>query len=381
MSETIRNDTNPNTNPGTANNVTNITVLAAPRVLSFISQETLRYDSQGLETGGILVGSWLDNDTVYLVGATGSGPMAEHAQYSFAVDTDYANAELTRLRQSFPGSDYVGEWHKHPATLERPSSGDLMTARQLLADPDYPVRLINPITTVKNHQAFCHFFYLDRDLPDFVRLQEHGRLEAENDNEPWEDGSTIYHANIVMVPKAGTVPPAQPAKSPQPAAANSLLAAPNPFTGEATDIDSQTLKNFANTYFDPPPPVRPAPNQYFEPVPPARLAPNYSGNPVPPPRPAPNQYFDPMPPARLASIYQGNQNEPFFDPVPPARLNPNYSGYKVNPANLSDDADETIAFRSLSQPKPVRSSNTLLYIVIGLFLLFAVLLTLYFLTR
>ncbi len=353
MSETIRNDTNPNANPGTANNVTNITVLAAPRVLSFISQETLRYDSQGLETGGILVGSWLDNDTVYLVGATGSGPMAEHAQYSFAVDTDYANAELTRLRQSFPGSDYVGEWHKHPATLERPSSGDLMTARQLLADPDYPMRLINPIITVKNHQAFCHFFYLDRDLPDFVRLQEHGRLEAENDDEPWEDGSTIYHANIVMVPKAGTVQPATPAKSPQPAAANSLLAAPNPFTGEATDIDSQTLKNFANTYFDPPPPVRPAPNQYF----------------------------DPMPPARLASTYQGNQNEPFFDPVPPARLNPNYSGYKVNPANLPDDADETIAFRPLIQPKAARSSNTLLYIVIGLFLLFAILLTLYFLTR
>src|SRR4051812_12904067 len=136
MSETTRNNGNRNGAPApqTTNSVTNITVLAAPRVLEFISQETLRYDNQGLETGGILVGCWLEDDTVYLVGATGSGPRAEHAQYSFAVDTDFANAELNRIRQSYPGSDYVGEWHKHPATLERPSQGDLMTARELLAD-------------------------------------------------------------------------------------------------------------------------------------------------------------------------------------------------------------------------------------------------------
>jgi hypothetical protein len=81
-----------------ADNVLSITVLAAPSVLTFIKQETLRYDDQSLETGGILVGIWLDQDTCYLVGATGSGPMAEHAQYSFAVDTDYANNELNRIR-------------------------------------------------------------------------------------------------------------------------------------------------------------------------------------------------------------------------------------------------------------------------------------------
>jgi hypothetical protein len=337
MSERIKNNPNRNDSPGPgpASNRTSITVLAAPRVLSFIGQETLRYDDQGLETGGILVGSWLDKDTVYLVGATGSGPRAEHAQYSFAVDTDYANAELTRLRQSFPGSDYVGEWHKHPAVLEKPSQGDLMTGQQLLADPDYPDRLINPIITVQNHQALFHFFYLDRDLTDFVRLQEHGHLEADNDNEPWEDGSTIYHANIVMVPKAAPPIPATPPPAPGPVPITDL---PNPFTGDATDIDSQTLKRFSTI-------------------------------------------FDPLPPARLSTHYTDAQAGPIFEPVPPAQLAPNFTGYPPGPENESHDSDATVAFKPIAPPPPVKSSSTLIFLFIGLVLLFVILLALYILTR
>lgn len=329
MSETIKNNINRNANPGSANppNLTSITVLAAPRVLNFIGQETLRYDDQGLETGGILVGSWLDRDTVYLVGATGSGPLAEHAQYSFAVDTDYANAELTRLRQSFPGSDYVGEWHKHPVTLERPSQGDLMTGQQLLADPDYPNRLINPIITVQNHKALFHFFYLDRNLPDFVQLKEHGLLEADNDNEPWEDGSVIYHANIILVPRTGPARPANPAyQTNQPVSPPLPVALPNPFTGAASDIDAQTLKKYAN-------------------------------------------YFDPVPPARLASHVADNPANPLFEPVPPARLAPDFTGYPPNPATNE------------IQPEPARPSSTLLILLGGLVLLFVILLVLFLLTR
>lgn len=366
MSETARNNPNRNGSPAAqpTGSVTNITVLAAPRVLEFISQEALRYDNQGLETGGILVGCWLEDDTVYLVGATGSGPRAEHAQYSFAVDTDFANAELNRIRQSYPGSDYVGEWHKHPAILERPSQGDLMTARELLADPDYPVRLINPIITVKNRQAHFHFFYLDRNLPDFVKLQEHGQIEAETDNEPWDNGSTIYHANIVMLPKSGQLPPAEPASPPKDEQKTppqlktipprSPLEIPSPFSGEASDIDSQTIKKYASTIFEPIAPARYEPNKFFDPVPPARLSTTYTGT--------PNQFFDPVPPARLASNYQPSAN------------------------SVDDSADDTVAFRPLSEPtvgaaSPKGSNNTLLFVFIGLMVLFAILMILFFLTR
>ncbi|MBN9389705.1 MAG: Mov34/MPN/PAD-1 family protein [Chloroflexi bacterium] len=377
MSDTLKNDRNGNPRPG-KDNVLSITVLAAPSVLSFISQETLRYDDQGLETGGILVGIWLDQDTCYLVGATGSGPQAEHAQYSFAVDTDYANNELNRIRQSFPGSDYVGEWHKHPATLERPSQGDLMTARQLLADPDYPIRLINPIMTVKNHRANFHLFYLDRDLPDFVRLQEHGQIEAQNDDEPWDDGSAIYHANIVLVPKdkktlqaeaaaapAPAVTVIKPAKQPQPhTIPASPLDIPSPFTGEASDIDMNTVKNYS-------------------------------------------KLFEPMPPARLSSTYQetnaGNRGkETFFDPIPPAQLSPDYNpaNFKTRspqpPGNMapgatSDDEDRTLTMRqqvpATTPLAPGRSTSAsrispaLVMIVAGLILLLIILVVVLLMTR
>lgn len=379
MSETLKNDRNGNPRPG-KDNVLSITVLAAPSVLSFISQETLRYDDQGLETGGILVGIWLDQDTCYLVGATGSGPRAEHAQYSFAVDTDYANNELNRIRQSFPGSDYVGEWHKHPATLERPSQGDLMTARQLLADPDYPIRLINPIMTVKNHQAHFHLFYLDRDLPDFVRLQEHGQIEAQNDDEPWDDGSSIYHANIVLVPKdkktqqaeaapAPAVTVIKAAKQPPPPIPSSPLDIPSPFTGEASDIDINTVKNYS-------------------------------------------KLFDTMPPARLSSTYQdpgegARAREPFFEPIQPAQLSPDYKtgNYPpvprppqapgpAQPPRVSgpvqpDEEDRTVAMRQpaagqMGLNRPAQSSRispTLIMVVAGLILLLIILLVVLFLTR
>lgn len=183
------------------NNLSSITVVVAPEVWGFISREALIYDRQGLETGGIVVGRWLDSETVYLVGATGSGPQAEHGEYSFAVDTDFANAELENIRQANPGSDYVGEWHKHPPQLERPSYGDLMTARQLLADEDYPARLINPIITVQNNQAFCHFYYIDNTLDDFLYLKAYdlSELDIEEAAIEWSPDSTIYHAALLPV--------------------------------------------------------------------------------------------------------------------------------------------------------------------------------------
>ena len=188
------------------NNLSSITVVVAPEVLGFISHEALVYDQQGLETGGIMVGRWLDLETVYLVGATGSGPQAEHGQYSFAIDTDFANAELENIRQANPGSDYVGEWHKHPPQLERPSYGDLMTARQLLADEDYPARLINPIITVQNNQAHCHFYYIDNALDEFLYLKAYdpSELDIEEAAIEWPPESAIYHAPLL--PQAEAVP-------------------------------------------------------------------------------------------------------------------------------------------------------------------------------
>ncbi|HEX2913511.1 MAG TPA: Mov34/MPN/PAD-1 family protein [Chloroflexia bacterium] len=183
-----------------------ITVLAAPEVIELMVSETLHYNRHNLETGGILIGKWLDPETVFLVKATGSGPAAEHARYSFAIDTDHANSQLQETITRHPGADYIGEWHRHPGKLTRPSQGDLKTAQNLLADPTYPDRLVNPILTVQNGQVKINFYYLDRTLDDFVPLEEYGRMDGQDEAQDWEQGSYIFHANMLARPAATQAP-------------------------------------------------------------------------------------------------------------------------------------------------------------------------------
>lgn len=151
--------------------VTNITLLVAPDALAVMRQETAQYAAENQETGGILIGCWLDSATVVVVAATEAGPLADHQPYTFAIDIDYANNQLQYWASRYPRCDYIGEWHKHPPTLHYPSSGDLFQARQLLADPSYPNRLINPITVVRGERIAVNFYYIDGKLPGFGHLQ------------------------------------------------------------------------------------------------------------------------------------------------------------------------------------------------------------------
>ena len=166
--------------------VAGITVLVTQAAFDAMRQETLRYATEDQETGGIMIGKWLDAATVLVVAATEAGPQADHQKFTFAIDVDFANAELDRWVGQYPGVDYIGEWHKHPPALHYPSGGDLYTARRLLADPGYPARLINPITVVRNGRVAVNFYYLDDQMGNFGHLQprilageELARLEPE----------------------------------------------------------------------------------------------------------------------------------------------------------------------------------------------------------
>lgn len=132
--------------------------------------ETRPYLSDDLETGGILVGRWLDEATILVLTATGAGPQADHQRLTFAVDVDFANRRLEELRLAYPSVDYVGEWHKHPPHFPRPSVGDLHTSLELLQDPAYPNRLLNPIVIEKGGKININYYYLEANLADFVQL-------------------------------------------------------------------------------------------------------------------------------------------------------------------------------------------------------------------
>ncbi|MBN9388691.1 MAG: hypothetical protein J0I20_11610 [Chloroflexi bacterium] len=148
-----------------------VRLLVAAEAELLMRAETRPYLSDDLETGGILVGRWLDETTLLVFTATGAGPQADHQRLTFAVDVDYANRRLEELRLAYPLVDYVGEWHKHPPHFPRPSVGDLHTSLELLQDPAYPNRLLNPIVTEAAGQININYFYLDAALADFVQLQ------------------------------------------------------------------------------------------------------------------------------------------------------------------------------------------------------------------
>lgn len=148
-----------------------VRLLVAAEAELLMRAETRPYLSDDLETGGILVGRWLDDSTLLVFTATGAGPQADHQRLTFAVDVDYANRRLEELRLAYPQVDYVGEWHKHPTHFPRPSVGDLHTSLELLQDPAYPNRLVNPIVTEGAGRININYYYLDATLADFVLVQ------------------------------------------------------------------------------------------------------------------------------------------------------------------------------------------------------------------
>jgi integrative and conjugative element protein (TIGR02256 family) len=70
--------------------------------------------SYPLETGGLLIG-YFANDDVVITDGIGAGPKAIHRRYSFVPDTEFQERELARLyNASGRLHTYLGDWHTHP---------------------------------------------------------------------------------------------------------------------------------------------------------------------------------------------------------------------------------------------------------------------------
>lgn len=119
-------------------------ILVFSSVLRFI-EEQVNAVPDLLETGGLLLGTELDDGRL-ITHATPPGPKAIHQQGMFQKDLDFSQAILNHLAQK-TGVDYVGEWHKHPPFLKRPSDGDRQGAMEILQDSDYQTKgmLVFPI--------------------------------------------------------------------------------------------------------------------------------------------------------------------------------------------------------------------------------------------
>ena len=125
-----------------------------------------------LETGGTLLGvilGWL----ILVTHATAPGPRARHRAAMFEADIPYQQEELDRITYRYGGVRYVGEWHKHPSGLHRPSGVDAGGVREILNDPDYDVeQLLFPIVTCDRRSGFeIHPYLMARGWSDFASLK------------------------------------------------------------------------------------------------------------------------------------------------------------------------------------------------------------------
>ena len=119
------------------------------RALQTIVRECQRYPDA--ETGGILVGfREPDDDQVIVTHASGPGPGAERSAVHFVKDTAHLQSVLNLLFQYYQ-TNYLGVWHKHPQGIPVPSTGDVASAMDELADGSVGLdELLTPICVMKS---------------------------------------------------------------------------------------------------------------------------------------------------------------------------------------------------------------------------------------
>ncbi len=80
-----------------------------------------------LETGGMLLGRYVDDRTALVTDVAGPCADAVHGTHSFETGSAGA-AEL--LAALWPETYYIGDWHTHPASSPEPSETDLVALQE-----------------------------------------------------------------------------------------------------------------------------------------------------------------------------------------------------------------------------------------------------------
>ncbi len=146
-------------------------LLIAPEAAELILELSRR--ERPHETGGALVG-FISPDGVVITHATGPGPGAERERATFRRDGESTQDAVNRIFDETGGnSDYVGEWHSHPAPMG-PSAMDRRAMRRISGSPMYrtpePVLVIAQRTRWRRWRLLG-FIWIERDLePVRIRI-------------------------------------------------------------------------------------------------------------------------------------------------------------------------------------------------------------------
>jgi len=150
-------------------------LVLAKSVLGAIERQCL--EDHTTETGGVLQGR-LIRRTFIVPFMIPAGPRAKKTPVHFAPDSDWQQVLLDFLYARF-GADYVGDWHRHPGSFDRPSQHDLRTARKIVRTWKSPVALF-PIAVIEGGRVRLRAYLMRRD----TLLFEDVALEIAEDNDP-----------------------------------------------------------------------------------------------------------------------------------------------------------------------------------------------------
>jgi integrative and conjugative element protein (TIGR02256 family) len=88
------------------------------------------------ETGGILLGRWVEAERAIITQIIGPGPHAKHRRASFEPDYEFQEAEIAKAHASADlGCEYLGDWHSHPRGPLSPSSTDMRVLHKIASYP------------------------------------------------------------------------------------------------------------------------------------------------------------------------------------------------------------------------------------------------------
>ncbi len=121
------------------------------------------------EIGGVLPGQRLGDEYVVPFSIS-AGPRAKKSAVRFSPDSDWQQVLLDYLYARF-GTDYVGDWHRHPGLHDQPSTHDLRTARRIVTDHCWnKSEALFPIAVIDNGTVRLRVYLMSRETLQFEEI-------------------------------------------------------------------------------------------------------------------------------------------------------------------------------------------------------------------
>ena len=119
-----------------------------------------------VETGGALLGV-VDSSSVQVLFSVSAGPKAHRSRTGFRPNSTWQQRYLDYLFARF-GTNYIGDWHKHPAHVPTPSTTDLAAARTVVTSSARNTpQAVFPIATLDRGVVSLRAFRISRTSQQF----------------------------------------------------------------------------------------------------------------------------------------------------------------------------------------------------------------------